>query len=90
VCVVLHLCHSRLRRVVIAQIANRILNTKARSHLYKFRRAIEEAEREIPGLMNVFGMSSSPLLLYTDLSTVSDIVDNVERVAEEPENDIDH
>jgi hypothetical protein len=45
------------------QIHDRITNPAARASILKLRRAIEQAEREVPGLLNVF---------------VSEIVDSVE------------
>lgn len=79
------------------QIAGRIVNPRARSQLYKFRRAIEEAEREIPGLMNIFSKGvvfastgNCALCVLTEVGVyvpVSDIVDSVERVGTEEEQD---
>ena len=45
------------------QIHNRLTNAQARNAILKLRRAIEEAERDVPGLMNVF---------------ISEVVDSVE------------
>jgi serine/threonine-protein kinase 24/25/MST4 len=47
------------------QIANRITNPSAHAAVLKLRRAMEEAEKDVPGLMNVL---------------VSDLVDSVEQV----------
>ena len=47
----------------IQQIHNRLTNVQARNAILKLRRAIEEAERDVPGLMNVF---------------ISEVVDSVE------------
>lgn len=50
------------------QIHNRLTNVEARNAILKLRRAIQEAEQEVPGLMNVF---------------ISEVVDSVEPEPEE-------
>lgn len=47
----------------LSQIHDRITNPQARTSILKLRRAIEQAEREVPGLLNVF---------------ISEVVDSVE------------
>lgn len=62
---------TELRLPGYAQIANRITNNKARTSLYKFRRAIEEAEKDIPGLINVFVAGKLRLVYASTVLTVS-------------------
>jgi len=53
---------------VVDSIHDRVTNPAARASILRLRRAIEQAEREVPGLMNVL---------------ISEIVDSVEPEPEE-------
>lgn len=50
-------------KICFGQIHDRVSNVTAQAAILRLRRAIQEAEREVPGLINVF---------------ISEIVDSVE------------
>lgn len=56
-------CEPQLTDKTTPQIHDRITNPSARISILKLRRAIEQAEREVPGLLNVL---------------ISEVVDSVE------------